>query len=61
MSVWFVTGASRGFGAEIVDKALAGGPERGLPARCWPSERDTTPHSAQLVGLGDRQHLGIGQ
>jgi NAD(P)-dependent dehydrogenase (short-subunit alcohol dehydrogenase family) len=25
MSVWFVTGASRGFGAEIVDQALAAG------------------------------------
>jgi len=25
MSVWFVTGASRGFGAEIVEKALAAG------------------------------------
>jgi NAD(P)-dependent dehydrogenase (short-subunit alcohol dehydrogenase family) len=25
MSVWFITGASRGFGAEIVDKALAAG------------------------------------
>ncbi|HKH52669.1 MAG TPA: SDR family NAD(P)-dependent oxidoreductase, partial [Mycobacterium sp.] len=25
MSVWFVTGASRGFGAEIAEKALAAG------------------------------------
>jgi NAD(P)-dependent dehydrogenase (short-subunit alcohol dehydrogenase family) len=25
MSVWFVTGASRGFGAEIVEKVLAAG------------------------------------
>src|SRR4051812_2567554 len=25
MSVWFITGASRGFGAEIVDQALAAG------------------------------------
>jgi NAD(P)-dependent dehydrogenase (short-subunit alcohol dehydrogenase family) len=25
MSVWFVTGASRGFGAEIVGQALAAG------------------------------------
>ena len=25
MSVWFITGASRGFGAEIVEKVLAAG------------------------------------
>ena len=48
MSVWFVTGASRGFGAEIVEKALAAGHSVVATAR------DPRAISARFPDAGDQ-------
>ena len=48
MSVWFVTGASRGFGAEIVEKALAAGHSVVATAR------DPRTISARFPDAGDQ-------
>src|SRR5262249_60600540 len=48
MSVWFVTGASRGFGAEIVEKALAAGHSVVATAR------DPLTISARFPDAGDQ-------
>jgi NAD(P)-dependent dehydrogenase (short-subunit alcohol dehydrogenase family) len=48
MSVWFVTGASRGFGAEIVEKALAAGHSVVATAR------DPSSVAARFPDAGDR-------
>jgi NAD(P)-dependent dehydrogenase (short-subunit alcohol dehydrogenase family) len=48
MSVWFVTGASRGFGAEIVEKALAAGHSVVATAR------DADAVTARFPDAGDR-------
>ncbi len=37
MSTWFITGAGRGFGAEIARTALAGGDNVETPSACSPS------------------------
>src|ERR1700712_1952445 len=48
MSVWFITGASRGFGAEIVDQALAAGHQIVATAR------DTVAITTRFPDAGDR-------
>ena len=48
MSVWFITGASRGFGAEIIDKALAAGHDVVATAR------NTTAITDRFPDAGDR-------
>jgi NAD(P)-dependent dehydrogenase (short-subunit alcohol dehydrogenase family) len=48
MSVWFITGASRGFGAEIVDQALAAGHQIVATAR------DTAAITTRFPDAGDR-------
>jgi NAD(P)-dependent dehydrogenase (short-subunit alcohol dehydrogenase family) len=48
MSVWFITGASRGFGAEIVEKALAAGHSVAATAR------NASGVSARFPDAGDR-------
>lgn len=52
MSVWFITGASRGFGAEIVEKALAAGHSVVATAR------DPQAIAARFPDGGDRL-LGV--
>lgn len=52
MSVWFITGASRGFGAEIVEKALAAGNSVVATAR------DPQAIAARFPDGGDRL-LGV--
>jgi len=48
MSVWFVTGASRGFGAELVDQALAAG------HRVVATARDPRAIATRFPDAGDR-------
>jgi NADP-dependent 3-hydroxy acid dehydrogenase YdfG len=48
MSVWFVTGASRGFGAEIVEKVLAAGHSVAATAR------DPRAITARFPNAGDQ-------
>jgi NAD(P)-dependent dehydrogenase (short-subunit alcohol dehydrogenase family) len=48
MSVWFITGASRGFGAEIVEKALAAGHQVVATAR------DTSAVAQRFPDAGTR-------
>jgi NADP-dependent 3-hydroxy acid dehydrogenase YdfG len=48
MSVWFITGASRGFGAEIVEKALAAGHQVVATAR------DTSAVAQRFPNAGTR-------
>jgi NAD(P)-dependent dehydrogenase (short-subunit alcohol dehydrogenase family) len=49
MSVWFITGASRGFGAEIIDKALAAGHEVVATARSTAAITDRFPAAGDRV------------
>src|SRR5262245_46273 len=53
MSVWFITGASRGFGAEIVQQALAAGHQVVATARRPDAVTDRFPDAGeQLLALG---------
>ena len=49
MSVWFITGASRGFGAEIVDKALAEGHQVVATARNTEGITDRFPDAGDRI------------
>ena len=49
MSVWFITGASRGFGAEIVEKALAGGHQVVATARNPQSITERFPDAGEAL------------
>jgi NAD(P)-dependent dehydrogenase (short-subunit alcohol dehydrogenase family) len=49
MSVWFITGASRGFGAEIIDKALAAGHDVVATARNPTAITDRFPDAGDRV------------
>ena len=49
MSVWFITGASRGFGAEIVEKALEGGHQVVATARNPQSITERFPGAGEAL------------
>jgi NAD(P)-dependent dehydrogenase (short-subunit alcohol dehydrogenase family) len=49
MSVWFITGASRGFGAEIVEKALEGGHQVVATARNPQSITERFPDAGEAL------------
>lgn len=57
MSVWFITGASRGFGRELTASALAHGDHVATTARDPHAVRDAFPDSSRLTDAGStRRH-----